>query len=60
MLKTTSFVGRVFPPMTMGQLSTHFLQVTASKTKMAMHMFYSKGSVLILNNFTNVDEINNG
>jgi hypothetical protein len=56
MLNTANFVGRVFPCITIGQLSTHFLQVTVSPTGMTMHIFCSKGSALRLHNFTNVDE----
>jgi hypothetical protein len=39
MLNIASFGGKVFPSMTIGQLSTHFQQVIASPTEVATHMF---------------------
>jgi len=42
----------------MGQLLTYFLQVTASPTGVATHIFCSNGSMLTLHNFTYDEEIN--
>jgi hypothetical protein len=58
MLNTASFAGKVLPSISMGQLFTHFLQVMASPTGVAMRIFCSSGSVLILHNFTYVNETN--
>jgi hypothetical protein len=58
MPNTANFVGKTFPSITIGQLPTYFLQVTASPTGVATHILCSNGSVFTLHNFTYVDEIN--
>jgi hypothetical protein len=46
MLNTANFAGRVLTSTTMGQFSTHFLQVTALPTVVATHVVCSIGLVL--------------
>jgi hypothetical protein len=58
MLNTASFTGKVLPSITIGHLSTHFLQVMVSPTGVATHIFCPNGSVLNLHNFTYDKEIN--
>jgi hypothetical protein len=58
MPNTANFTGKTHPLITIGQLPTYFLQVTASPTGVATHIFCSNGSVLTLHNFTYDEEIN--
>jgi hypothetical protein len=60
MLNIANFTSKLLPSVTIGQFSTHFLQVTASLIGVAMHMFCSSALVLKSHSFTNMDKQSKG